>query len=372
MPQYSCWCGGEITVDFGSASFDRSQHMKCTLCNTPMVHPADYLEFREALGALTLAPGVTPTTAIERNADVMSRMKTYGLHSQRTNNLFREMRLDESVGRKPDAENAVENRKNVIAKIIGIHLAQLDNQERELLELGKYLETPLRDFPTAEALKWVQGPRKGVERAVEKTGEDDAWEVGDNKDWVRGTLIAESQGDLATAAKKIAWLISQEKYGFRKTKGVEKIPTVLVGNRCGYSDWNFNVASLNAKYKSEIQANTFAMIYAKEVKDKFMPMTQSDEGQYRILRKAVGLPGGLHHALYEIYRVNKTAQVGTDAADLSIAYCDICRNYKTKTPGEKTAVFGRLVAFTIRLASDPNLAKERHTWEHAGGPTKVE
>lgn len=363
---FGCCCAGTVTVTNLGPIFDRKNDMKCSRmdCRTPLVHPADYEDFRQAL--VQSAPAnQTPTTEVDRNAHTMGIMKTYGKHAVGSRNLVLQPgESNPNVG-VPNAAKA--NRLAVVKKIITLHLAGLDKEESELMELGRYLETRAEDppFPTSADLKWVQGPRKTAGRAFEKTSLDYALDIGQNKDWVRGTLVAASQLDLRVAVGKI-YYIAKARFGLEVTKDQEVIPSKA---NLGYSGWNFNVASLNGRYKGEIQANTYAVMYGKETKEDFKKKVNFGEGDYAVLAARIGIRGGMGHALYEIYRDSEsTIAVKKEAAETSEAYYGICRQYETKSLHEKWVLNERLANFGKNLARDPSQKKFRNIWQHAGGP----
>lgn len=361
---FTCLCGGALTVVNIGPNFDRKRDMTCSKkCQTPLTDPADFLEFRRALagGASDAEIGAE----ITRNEGVMKAMKSYGKHAVGSRNLvLRPGEANPNVGVKNKAK---ENRVNVLRRIITLHIAQLDNEEAEIMELGTYLATKLEGYgyATAKDLKWVQAKRKGVDRALEKAL-DAAWDIGaSNRDWIRGTIVAREPLDLTVAVEKLKNTISSL-YGFLLPKEKQ---VRAEDDPCGYSGWNFNVTSRNGMVRLEVQANTDALIYGKEGKEVFKSMTGYNSGEYADLAAKMGTQGGLGHALYEIQRSTKDTKLAVDAADRSKEYYGLCRNYQTMDRQKKQAVNKSLAEFGGSLNGDAKKAAKA-IWKHAGGPVR--
>jgi hypothetical protein len=337
MPRFEpfnarCCCGGTLVVDNnGAADFDHGRDVKCMpgtcptgTCTKALVHPTSFERYRRAL---------TGTEMIHRmeqqyGPDAISLFTRDAMAAQASKEadenalpMKRWGRLNQLAERKDPLRPGIKAGRLFVHTIITHHLAALTNEEIELEELGKYLEF-VASTKTAARVKWIQGPRKGLKRAYEKTFKDYVWDASQNKDWVRGTLAVQSQSDLERAVQVVYDTIlpingfTLPKHGYVPKYEVKPDKTV---NPCGYSGWNGAITLLGHRYWAEIQANTYAMLYGKIPKKEFKKCVDYDESEYKALQKEIGIQGGLHHAMYEIYRAEPESMEGMAAAELSVA-----------------------------------------------------
>jgi hypothetical protein len=363
----------------GAADFEHERDVKCAsgACSKPMVHPSSFIQYRKMLTGTAM--GLEGMSLFERDRKIVEASQAAnenGVPMQRWGRA-------QQLGERKDPLRPGLKAGPELNTIITHHLAALTNEELEFEELGKYLAWEATQY-TVAPVKWIQGPRKGLRRAYEKTFKDYAFNASQNKDWVRGTVAVKSQFDLERAVKVITETIVWTN-GFTLPKAsyvpaYEELPDKTV-NACGYSGWNGAITISGHRYWAEIQANTFSMLYGKMPKKDFMKCVGYDDSEYKALQKQIGIQGGLHHAMYEIYRTEPDSLEGMAAASLSRDYCAYCRKDDrdrslAKPLTEQIVAFGKMLADSDNAAAkrrDPTTGRltsdsMQEIWVKADGP----
>jgi len=202
----------------------------------------------------------------------------------------------------------------------------LDNQatnlaNKELSDLGNFLQNSLED------VKYIPGPIKGIDRLLVKTTIDYDFDYSSNKDVVRCTLACKDDAAMGLAAALIESTCVTELGMFiceTKIKNPDKF--------MGYSDTTFIVGFFNCKLAVEVQVNNIALLYAKMKPESFMKQNNYSQQQYNKLKSKIGLPGGLGHLFYEIYRENKNNPKLKDIDNISKEYYNTCKNQGSLNP----------------------------------------
>jgi hypothetical protein len=101
---------------------------------------------------------------------------------------------------------------------------------------------------------------------------------------------------------------------------------VLIADRnpCGYSGATI-VAVLPNKRFGEVQVNVRSLMYGKMSQGDFCRDLRVSTDAYARLRTRYGVEGGLGHAFYEVWRVDKQGPNGLEAARLSTLYYSLLR-----------------------------------------------
>ena len=117
--------------------------------------------------------------------------------------------------------------------------------------------------------------------------------------------------------------------GFSRTAGkplslmkAEKVDLKDVKNPCGYSGWNFAVRLRNGS-PCEIQLNIPEVLYGKGPKKEFCMV--AGQAEWDRISRRYQIESSLCHALYEIWRADKTGDNGLEAAALCKKYLDYLR-----------------------------------------------
>lgn len=202
----------------------------------------------------------------------------------------------------------------------------LDNQatnlaNKELSDLGNFLQNSLED------VKYIPGPIKGIDRLLVKTMIDYNFDYSSNKDVVRCTLACKDDAAMGLAAALIESTCVTELDMFiceKKIKNPDKF--------MGYSDTTFIVGFFNCKLAVEVQVNNIALLYAKMKPESFMNQNNYSQQRYNNLKSKIGLPGGLGHLFYEIYRENKNNPKLKDIDNISKEYYNTCKNQGSLNP----------------------------------------
>ena len=202
----------------------------------------------------------------------------------------------------------------------------LDNQatnlaHKELSDLGNFLEKSLKD------VKYIPGPIKGMDRLLVKTRIDYDFDYSSNKDVVRCTLACKDDAAMGKAAALIESTCVTELGMFICETKIKKPDDFM-----GYSDTTFIVGFFNCKLAVEVQVNNIALLYAKMKPESFMKQNNYDLHQYNNLKSKIGLPGGLGHLFYEIYRENKNNPKLKDIDSISKEYYNTCKNQGSLNP----------------------------------------
>ncbi len=172
------------------------------------------------------------------------------------------------------------------------------------------------------------GPVKSAESAGRKLKTDYSQGVVPEGDWVemkdlvRLTLLGNDYAHTETIAMAVKEYC-RPIHGRRVSvvKAVENKPN---DNPCGYSGYNFALR-LSNDLTGEIQVNIPEVLYGKGPAEDFRRAAGSLE--WDRIRTRFQIESSLHHALYEIWRVDKAGRNGLEAADLSKKYLDYLRGH---------------------------------------------
>jgi hypothetical protein len=270
----------------------------------------------------------------------------------------------------------------------------------ELFLLGNFLTDDV-DNP---GLCWIQGPLKKFGDAFEKTMyRDYKGNAVENKDLVRGTIVAASNDPKKNQELLLAAVTRIEKYCVpdygmniltpkEKREAKPKVASSPTDKKfledCGYSGWNFKIF-FNGHPKvtddgkehelgdvgggfaegttvpqdpgsgpipCEIQANTREMMYGKHSIALLLKMKVfKDASEYANHEKAVGFQGGLGHVMYEINRDGPSSPDGLAAAAIARDYHNMCR--KVPYGGDKAGLeklVKDLEGFSAKLTKPDN------------------
>lgn len=188
------------------------------------------------------------------------------------------------------------------------------------------------------------GDIKGMPRASQKVAEKYDGQWLSIKDMSRATIyVADNKTIQQVIAAVRGRFIASNGWGYVETKGPKGDE-----DPCGYSDWKVIVSRHGNM--AEIQINTMAMCFAKS-KSAFLRCFPQHVGA---MKARYGVPGGLGHAIYQLYRVfpagiNKVAYdpEAKKIARISALYYDHFRSERPSAMGG----FG----VNMALASEPRI-----------------
>ena len=187
----------------------------------------------------------------------------------------------------------------------------------------------LRVAPSREVT--LRGEKR-YEDALAKTLKDYGGDWDQVKDIARCTLVVEKARDI-----EVAWLRVRSHFGFSAGVGTSRTIGYTSGlqfhsekiikpesNPAGYSGYTVFVRSGGANAnKAEIQINFPAMMYAKSLPE-FRASMPEREAEMR--SKFPEVPGGLGHAMYEVYRAQEQTPTGKAHAAACKLYYDYFRS----------------------------------------------
>jgi hypothetical protein len=237
----------------------------------------------------------------------------------------------------------------------GRHVAR--QYDGDLRELGEYIAC-------MTGTTWIHGPIKltgwiGPEDrgAYNKTVKDNLLDWSKNKDLMRGTVACKTQEQLPGVVARIDIICSLQ-FGMKLEKRVEQKAKKDEG--CGYSGWNFAVVMKGCSIPGEIQANTYAMMYAKMSQDDYIAaILKGNAAEYTNTAHKMGFEGGLQHLFYEIYQqIGENSDDGKLAAALSREYCDLARMPESDMGTAAPGITRQINVFHTKLRT----AKAKEIW----------
>jgi len=251
-----------------------------------------------------------------------------------------------------------DNVKVTLLKTLDERIGVAHRFDKDLDELGQYIAHKTNAKWIHAKVKKLGGPTDD-RGAYQKTVKDYIGDWSQNKDLMRGTVACQSQEQLLGVAGRIQIICSPE-FGMTLVKLAER---KWKTDPCGYSDWNFAVVMKGCLIPAEIQANTFAMMYAKMSKDDYTErILANNEAEYAQTESRMGFEGGLQHVFYEIWQLDKASPDGQLAAKLSTDYCDLARtpDSRRKTKAQQIGIKAQLDTFRSKLTNK----KSQDVWDH--------
>jgi len=240
-----------------------------------------------------------------------------------------------------------ENRDQLVQRKIVKDIGRAGLINPQLIDLGRYIEC------MAPGAVFIPGPIKTFDSALRKTRQDNKDRWTDSKDLARCTIAHEKQWGVDLIVSTVTH-ICQLIYGMKLIKAKERKPIATPENPLGYSDWNFAVVFRGSALPTEIQVNTYDMMYGKMSKDEYTAvLCDNNPGEYSRKESEMKFPGGLQHLLYEIVRDARCTEADRKAAaDLGIWYCNICRNVFNERAAGATECVRRYLDLRFSLESD--------------------